>query len=373
MIKKYAAIALATALVCPSAAIADTVTFKNQDRISGAIIDSQDPRGLQFRSSYGQTFYIPWDTIDNARDAQNNLVPLKRGGGDLFSQSGSIAQAPRPSEYSFASDPKPSINNFDAPAQIVSAAPAIIPAAATTLANAVTDTKEEDQALLFSAPTFLGALWHGRVDAGAGLQEGNSDTENFNLDGKIGAEWNDIHRATITAELNKETDNDIDTEDNKSIDGAYDYFFAEKWFANTTLGFEQDDVAELDLRTDAGIGLGYQPFKSDPLNLQMTLGPSYLGEEFSNGNKDEALAYRWGLDYDQKIAKELFQIFHNHNLLAPSDDTNAFILETETGIRMPIRGGIVGSLQLDFDRDNDPAPGIDKDDTQYSLKLGYEW
>ena len=144
-------------------------------------------------------------------------------------------------------------------------------------------------------------------------------------------------------------------------------------FLNSALGFEQDEIDELDLRTTAGVGLGHQPFDGDDLNLQYVLGPSYLREEFESGNTEDSIAVRWALDYDQKVWDDVLQLFHNHELLVPSDETDAYIFDSKTGLRVPLKKGLVATAEIDFERDNAPEPGIEKDDTTYALKLGYEW
>jgi putative salt-induced outer membrane protein YdiY len=224
---------------------------------------------------------------------------------------------------------------------------------------------------------WLGAQWSGRANVGASLQTGNTEQDAVNADASIKAKWlkgeDTKHRASIKAEINIENEDDTTTEDNRKLDLAYDYFYTKQWFLNTTLGFEQDDIEELDLRTKAGLGIGHQAFERDDLNLQYILGATYLREEFENDNTDDSLAISWNLDYDQKIWDDTFELFHEHELLVPTDDTEGFLLDTKSGIRLPIKNGIVASGEIDFDWNNDPPAGIKEDDTTYALKIGYEW
>lgn len=215
--------------------------------------------------------------------------------------------------------------------------------------------------------------WSGRVNFGASLQTGNTEKDGITADAEIKAELDDKQSVRLKAEINREKDEGTITEDNRSLDALYDHFFAPQWFFNATAGLEQDDIANLDLRTTLGAGLGYQPYKSDALNLQMVLGPTYLHEDFENGNTDDSITARWALEYNQKVLDERFDLFHDHEIFIPSDDTGAFLLESKTGVRVPITAGIIASGQIDFDWDNDPEPGIVEDDTKYALKLGYEW
>ncbi|MGB0720004.1 MAG: DUF481 domain-containing protein, partial [Bdellovibrionales bacterium] len=216
------------------------------------------------------------------------------------------------------------------------------------------------------------AEWSGDINLGADLKTGNSDNNGITADASAKARW-DKHRAKIEADYNREEDNNQITVDNRSLDLTHDYFFADKWFWESAIGFEQDDIDRLDLRTIVNAGLGYQPYESDNLNLKFVLGPGYLHEKFENSGTDESLVVTWAMDYDQKFYGDAFRLFHNHDLNVPSDDTDAYLFQSESGIKLPIRSGIVASGQIDFDWDNNPAPGTVEDDTTYAVKLGYEW
>lgn len=220
-----------------------------------------------------------------------------------------------------------------------------------------------------------GVDWSGRANLGASLQTGNTEQDAINADATLKAKWgeNEAHRATLKAEYNRETEDDERTEDNKMIEGQYDYFFAEKWFTNTQVSFEQDEIDLIDLRTTAGVGLGYQPYDQDDLHLQFVLGPSYLRTEYEDGDSDDSLAARWALDYDQKVWDEALQLFHEHEFLVPTDDTEDFLFDSKTGVRVPLKKGLVATGEVDFEWDNKPEPGIVEDDTTYAIKLGYEW
>lgn len=216
-------------------------------------------------------------------------------------------------------------------------------------------------------------IWSGRVNFGASLQTGNTEQDAINADATIKAKWNEAHRSTLKAEYNRENEDGDTTEDNKSIEGQHDYFFTPKWFLNGTLGFEQNEIDEIDLRTKAGFGLGHQPYDRDDLHLQYVLGPTYLHEEFASGNREDSLAARWSLDYDQKFWDEVIQLFHEHEFLVPGDDTDAYLFDSKSGVRVPLKNGLVATGEIDFEWDNDPEPGVVEDDTTYGLKLGYEW
>ncbi len=214
--------------------------------------------------------------------------------------------------------------------------------------------------------------WSGRVNLGAGLQTGNTEQNNINADGEVKAEW-DKNRARLKAEISREKDEGELTEDNRKLRADYDRFFREQWFSNLNLELEQDEISNIDLRTVAGAGLGHQPYDSETLALRYVLGLAYVNEEFENGTSEDSVAGEWSLDYEQKLWEEALTAFHNHEILVPTDDAGAFIADTKTGLRVPIKDGLNTSLQVEFDWDNDPPPGVVEDDTKYTFNIGYEW
>lgn len=262
------------------------------------------------------------------------------------------SQQPAPRYYSKPATPKPVIQH----AQQAAPAPQPIEAAAPP-------TPEGG---------LWGAKWSGNANLGLTLKSGNTDSEAFDVDSKAQADWGK-HRAELILDYAREKENDVKTVDEKSLEALYDYFFAEKWFADFNAKFDNDDIAELDLRTTLGVGLGHQLYDRDDLSIKFVLGPNYLKEEYARGSNDSSMAYRWKFDYEQKFWDDLIRLFHDHDLLVPSDATDEYIFKTETGIRVPLKKSLIASLQVDHDIDKDAPIGTSQNDTKYALKLGYEW
>lgn len=219
---------------------------------------------------------------------------------------------------------------------------------------------------------FWGAELSGNVNLGMSLKTGNSEKNGINLDSTVNLELLE-NQFSFGLEYNREEDDGDVSVDNRSFYGTHDYFFTDQWFVGSKAKFEQDDIDRLDLRSTLSSGLGYQPYKADDITLKFVFGPGYLYEEFEDGNDESALTANWAMGYKQKFYDDLFRLFHDHSLNAPNDDLDAYLFQSKSGIRVPLKQGIVASGQVDFDWDNDPAENTTEDDTTYSLKLGYEW
>ncbi len=217
-----------------------------------------------------------------------------------------------------------------------------------------------------------GTEWSGRVNLGGFVTDGNTNKKALVVDGRTEARQKD-NRYTFGGEFRFAEDNGETTEDEYEIYAQYDRFLTKQLFTGVRTEYESDDIDELDYRLSVGPFVGYQFYEKKTLNLSSRIGLEYITEEYANGDSEDETAFSWGVNYDQKIIDETLQLFYKHELSTPFDDTEGFLFDAETGVRFPIAKVLVGSAQVDFDWDNDPAPGVEEGDTKYSLKLGYEF
>lgn len=311
------------------AARAERIELKNGDRISGKWLDASETE-VRFASQFGSVMRIPRDQI-----------------AGLYNDAG-VAMALPSATQTALPEPKK--------LETAQAKPA----------------KPEDE------PGLFGAKWKSKANAGFGLQTGNSDTKSLNADFETRAKW-DRDRANLDIDYNWQESEGERTQDNREIAGNYDRFLPaswlgdEKWYINHNASFRQDSVADLDLRSVLGIGLGRQFYETEDTYLSASLGPSWLRQDYESGETQSSIAARWNIDYDQKFYDDLFSLFHKHSLYLPSESPSAYLFDAESGIRVPIRGGFSATAGWDLNINNDPAPGTDKSDSIYSLKFGYEW
>ncbi len=213
--------------------------------------------------------------------------------------------------------------------------------------------------------------WRGKANVGLNSTSGNSDTTRFHVDGEATAE-NDLNRYIAGVDFNRGSDNDATTVDNWTAYGSYDRFISEKLFWNNTISFKQNGLQELDLRSAIGSGLGYQFFDAEDLRLSTTAGLSYVREDFTVAPSQEFLAFQFGLDYEQQWFDWL-RFFHNLQALTSLEDIDDFVLRTRSGLRYPLSEHFVATLQVNFDYDNTPSEGAEKEDIIYAFTLGYNW
>ena len=316
---------LAFIMITANTTHAAQLHFKNGDRLKGAFIAMKQGERVVFRTQFGETIKVPWNNTDRLVNDKGKALIVASQNAQNNGQN-QTAEVDETAQTEYETEP-------DAPS---------------------------------------GFAWSGAVNLGAGFRTGNSETNSLNFDYTVSAR-REKQRFRSSGEYNRQEDEEDVTVDNRKIRFRHNYFFRENWFTNTSTAFAQDDIADLELRTTLGFGVGHQPYDTDTLKLEYVASLDHLREDFENEQVDQSVAGEWDLSYEQRFLDDLLRLSHNQSLLVPSDDPGAYILDTATALRVPLRKGLMVSAEIQYDRDNDPPAGIDTDDTLYALKLGYEW
>ncbi len=327
-------------LMLGNSALADTVNLDNGDRLSGEVIKMADGV-LVFKATYAGEIEIPWDavvslTTDTPITAQ--LVNDSQITGQaVFSENGEIQISGDDVLKSVAFD----VENVTA----------INPPTAEELAP---KTK-----------------YSSNFNVGITAATGNADTQQYHFDGEFNARG-EQDRYAIGVDFNRGEEDGETIVDNWTVYTNYDYFLSEKVFWNNTITLQQNDLQELNLRTSVSSGIGYQFHDTDDLRLSATIGIGYLSENFEIAPSEQTIAGRWGIKYEHQWFDWL-RFFHDQEGLVSVEDTNDFVIRSRTGFRYPISKRFSGTAQINFNYDNSPSPGTEKEDLIYILSLGYLW
>jgi len=97
-------------------------------------------------------------------------------------------------------------------------------------------------------------------------------------------------------------------------------------------------------------------------------------ENFDVADDQEYWAGLWALRYSYFLYPEWkLQFFHNHRITQSLESFSDYIFKSKTGLRVPIFDTFQTTIRFDFDRDNAPGAGADKNDYKYLLTAGYGW
>jgi putative salt-induced outer membrane protein YdiY len=325
-------------LLTVTPALADEVHLKNGDRISGKIIRMQDDK-LVVKTDYAGEISLAWDQVASVK-ADEKIKVVLGDGTTLEGQTVEIEEGKMELKTEKVEVPL-SFNLAEVQAINPKAKP----------------------------PVRITA----RANVGIIQESGNTDTENLRLDGSFVGRT-DKSRFGVGGEINREKSDDVDTVKNWLAYANYDYFFTQKWYWYVGTLLENDEFADLDLRSTIGTGIGYQIFETDTLNLSVSAGPAYVDENFIVADDNSYAAGQWNIHYDQYFFDKFLQLFHNQAGYVSVDDSDDWFVKTRQGVRFPLYRGLTGTLQYNYDYDHNPSPGAKENyDSKFMFLLGYEF
>jgi putative salt-induced outer membrane protein YdiY len=321
-----------------TAASADVVFLSNGDRISGKIM-SMEGGQLLIKTDYAGEVSIVWEEVEDIVSDEKIKLVLDDGtvleGQPLPGKAGTVSVQTEAGEES----------------------------SAFNLSDIKTINPKVEPDVKYKA----------RANAAILIERGNTHEDETALDASFQARTKKS-RLRLYGEFNREKEKDTVTTRDWMTLANYDYFFKEKWFGYLLSKFENDDFADLDLRTTVGGGLGHQFFESDTLELSLQAGPAYVDENYIEANDDDFMAGQWFLNYEQSFYENLFQLFHVSDGYMSVEDSDNWIFNTRQGIRVPLYKGITLTLQYIYDFENIPSPDATTDyESELSLLLGYEF
>ena len=267
-----------------TAALADQVTLKNGDRLTGQVVKS-DTKELVLKTEFAGTVTIQWaavETISSAAPLYVHLTtgetltgPVTTSGGNLVVATGSAGT------ITVAKDKVQAIQS-----------------------------KEEEAAYekaieRLRNPSLLD-LWTGFVDLGLSLARGNASTTTFNLGANAArATPRDKISIYFTSLYSKNKTNGVTVLGADADRGGirYDVNLAGRTFAFGSTDMEYDRFQNLDLRAVFGGGLGRHVVKTDTTLFDLFGGGALNKEFFFNNVNRTAGEIQAGDQFSYKFNK----------------------------------------------------------------------
>ncbi|MDG2308545.1 MAG: DUF481 domain-containing protein [Candidatus Binatia bacterium] len=215
--------------------------------------------------------------------------------------------------------------------------------------------------------------YEGSFNVGLNAARGNTDTTDVHIDGKIAPSFG-RNTIAIGGDYNKSEADGVVNKSNWTIQAEYDREFGvrRRWFGTVFNTYQNDELADLNLRITAGAGVGYKFFNQRPTLLKISLGPAYVNEDFATDLDRTFLGLRWALNFEQDLWSEDFLLYHNDTMTFGVSQTQ-FVLKTATGVKMKLIADFTIAAELRYDYNAEPPPDTLKTDTYYILKIGYDF
>lgn len=326
---------VAPAMVTTPDALADTVWFKNGDRISGEI-KSLDGGKLVLQTPYGGALSLDWSAISTLESDHELVLRDGKLGAEYLaklrvSDPGHVVVADRIRQQAV---PLARISRFVRP-----------------------------------KPRLPDLSWTGNAIAGIHLKKASTRTDDYNLafNGKAS---HGMWRHDFGGTYDRETEHSTVNTDNYALRYSLDHFISQRYFWQGRLIFKRDWVEDLAKQSAIGTGPGYQ-FWDDELgafSLALLLGRvNYL---YSNREADHfnATGLRW--DYRRFIFGQRLELFARGEF-ARSLDRAIFSLDADTGLRYKLTDW--ATLNLSYGHDQVSGTRDSLNERRFSTGLGVTW
>ncbi|HWV17212.1 MAG TPA: DUF481 domain-containing protein [Rhodocyclaceae bacterium] len=326
------AIALAFTLAATStAALADQVWLKNGDRLSGNVV-SKRGNTLTFNTSYAGELKIDWDEVAQLNTDKPVDVMLKDDEHrqltlETRSRTGSAAM-PTLGEIVYI-NPNP---------------------------------EESGRGYRVSA----------KANFGYTQSEGNSTSDQLHADAEMIVRARD-YRLTLGGEMDKASVDKKQADDSRRAYGSYDSFFNKREFLFTHGQLQNDRFRDIELRAVVGGGYGYQFYDSETTRLSVKAGLDMVNLDRYNAPRERFAALGWHVDLVHKLTRSDIEVFHTQDGYRGLSQAASVLVQTRTGLRFPLSGGLHALTQLNLDWESDPAPGRKKLDSKVLIGIGYAY
>lgn len=325
-------------IVLTQLGMADVVRMKNGDRLSGEVLRVEGEK-LELKTEYAGKVRIDWSAVDRVEmeEAQRMWVATD--------------EALEVSEISRSDDGRLELAGSGERCELT----------------------DEELKVLNPTDVELGKKgeFSGRINVSWKSERGNDVKDDLDMDFKVRYERG-VNQLNFTGGIEYDDRNQAATKRDWHLGGEYKRYFSDKLFGAYWYRAKSEKSAQLDLRQVTGPLMGYRFFNGPPVELESQLGLLYVHEEY----KQRIARYMgpaWTVSYEQGLLDGALTLYHDHSLLLGLDDKTKALWQSWTGLRYPIAGGVVGSLEYEVDYDSNPAFRAKELDQTWRFKLGYEW
>lgn len=159
-----------------------------------------------------------------------------------------------------------------------------------------------------------------------------------------------------------------------------DWFFRERWFLNTDVRYGHDELRSIDRYYNIGSGTGYQFWENSRTALAMTAGLVSVNEQYfvpenpapDFVREESRIAWRLGTDFRYKLPLGV-SFFHRNEHVRSVEQDSDWQLTSTTGFSSMLVSRVHSEIRLDYEVDNAPQPGTEREDIRLVVGLSYEW
>ena len=204
-------------------------------------------------------------------------------------------------------------------------------------------------------------------------ETGNTDERTIDWDIRTELRYRKS-RHIITFENTLESKSGKDTKDERMIAYQSDRFVTDRWFFAGNGSWEENKFKDISSKWIVGAGAGYQFFETDLLTLSTQGGVSYVDEEFNTADEPRDYpALRWSTNYRWVVDESGLEFFHTNVMYQSLQSTSNWNIDSNTGFTLPMIGRLKANFIFEYDYDNLPASGFEKEDRIWKVGFSYNW
>ncbi len=211
--------------------------------------------------------------------------------------------------------------------------------------------------------------WHGALTIGGNLQSGNTDSSNASVELNASRKTSQ-DRFRLGFLYNYGSENGSVTTRNAYGHFQYNYFLTPAFFSYLGVELYNDHFKNLNLRTVAGPGVGYQIWDETQKGLEVEGGIAYFSEDIRDGEDRHWITARLAGDFHYLLWNTV--VFSENFTIYPSlEKTGQYQLRNVAGLTTPMWNKWSLNFKNILERDSDPQPGIKSNDFTWILGLQY--
>ncbi|HEV8130759.1 MAG TPA: DUF481 domain-containing protein [Acidobacteriota bacterium] len=332
----------ATVLALTGSLLADQITMKNGDRLTGAITKLDDEK-LSLKSEFAGEVKVPWSAIEQISSNQPLYVTLK----DEQVIVGSIA----------TTDGKITVRTKEAGDIDVSKS------AVRTIRSPEEQATYQAEIDRLRNPR-LGDFWSGFADAGLSLTKGNADTTTLGTAMKAARTTSrdkiSVYFTSLFAK--NSTDGKSVTTANALFGGSrYDFNLSDRVFVFGQSDLEHNELQHLDLRFNLAGGLGLHAVKTERTLIDLFAGGSFDEEFFSTNVTRRSAEILLGEELSHKLSASTS--FTERAAFYPNlSETGEYRFTFDTSAATKLRNWLAWHVTFSDRFVSNPIPGVKKND-----------
>jgi len=213
----------------------------------------------------------------------------------------------------------------------------------------------------------------GKVTLALTSERSDKNTDELEFDAR--SRWQRTNRRhDLEASIDYEERDGDAREDEATLSYQLDFLRDQGWFRYAGVEYQRDRFSSVQEFSMLVLGIGREWQYREQLTLRLQAGPgeAYIDIEDYGRGYTELGSIKWRADW--KLNWRGSSLFHEGQYHWVLERRDVYQFDTSSGFTLPLLGGLVAELRLDYDRVGiTPAERNESTDIEWVLGLGYRW